>query len=231
MPEYVINTPRAPVAPPSYEYNSMPRNVPPPYSEPIPAAGMPPAKAAKKISKAKIILFSSLASAIVVAVIVLVVVFAFPPTLSDEKIFDDINLKSSEDNLRLTESMWGKNDEYQAVSKEIVAIEDFTADEEKGKAAIVCVGGENESFRISTTWQMVYYLKDGNWKLYDIEKWVDNIEPLGGVDDEKVIDSSLSLLKAVDENPPYSDKGTKQYLAKKSSSKFWKIKLPKQGEQ
>lgn len=171
----------------------------------------------RRLSKGKlaaIIAGGVAAVAVIVVAVVLALGVASSSSLSDEDVLAalDVDALAADSSMQ---SEWANGEGFSVASSTIDSLSDVTgnAGGPRGKEARVTVALENGSLRITTVQRVVFYRVDDAWQETLAEEASRTVEPIGGVDDAKVVEHGPTLLQLADKDPFVDAEGDEVFLA------------------
>ena len=143
-----------------------------------------------------------------------------PPALTDEKILSDFDAEGIAANIVIG-SDWANGGSFSVASKTVDSVEDQSHQQSSSyKVAQVTVVCENATFRVTSSYDLVYRLQDRTWVQDDALQLTQAIEPIGGVDDAKIVEQAPTFMEMVDEQHVMKNSsGKKQYLKDRYAEK------------
>jgi len=122
------------------------------------------------------------------------------PDLEENRILRDLNIESYAAS-GVTQSAWGSNTGYQVDSTSITNRENTEYDNLKMQSVYIDTVISNKSFQVSSSWILGYELHDGEWIMVDSLETQRNIQPIGGIDDDKVLERVPTYFQTIDQDP------------------------------
>lgn len=161
----------------------------------------------------RVIVVSVVAVVVVVALAIAAFFLTQPPALSDDEILSEFDAEGIAANI-VVGSDWGHSGGFSMVSKTVDSIEDQSQQQSPSyKVAHVTIVCENATFRATSSYELVYRLEERAWVQDDALQLSQAIEPIGGVDDAKLVEQAPTFIKMVDDQHVMKDaNGKKQYL-------------------
>lgn len=161
----------------------------------------------------KIVVVSAVAMVAILALLVAIFFLTQLPVLSDDEILSVFDAEGDAANIFIG-SDWAHSDSFSVISETVDSIEDQSGKQSPPyKVAHVTVVFENTTFRVTSSYELVYRLQNRTWVQDDVLQLNQDIEPLGGVDDAKIVEQAPTFIKMVDDHHAFKDSnGKKQYL-------------------